>query len=503
MLNFEFDFRNPDYGVVFKHRATMLNKIRQMDADELSKVKAFYKENPAQFLIDWGMTFDPRNAEIGLPTVIPFILFPKQIEFVEWVYARWKAREDGLTEKSRDMGISWLSVGIAVHMWLFYDGTVIGFGSRKEEYVDKIGDPKSLFWKIRQFINLLPAEFVPEGYNERKHAPSMRIVNPENGATIIGEAGSNIGRGNRTSVYFKDESAFYEQPEAIDAALSQTSNCKLDLSTVNGNGNPFYKKRHGGNIPVFTFHWKADPRKDEEWYRKQKATLDPVIVAQEIDIDYNASVSDTWINGEIVEAAFNVGPADIQVGGFKILAVDAAHFGNDKSVLMFRQGRHARLIDKYQKLDGQDLAGNVIGHCDVLDPDAIVIELDGPGVSCYDALKRHPKWGERIVGIHTGSRLSDGKNYNVRAKCWRAMRDWFADGPVSMPRDGEFKSQACAMKYQYRDGLLLMQDKKEYKKTHGKSPDDADALMLTFAVDAPPKKKPQSMAVPQRAHKWN
>jgi hypothetical protein len=119
-------------------------------------------------------------------------------------------------------------------MWLFHPGTVVGFGSRKEEYIDKLGDPKSLFWKIREALNLLPAEFKPAGYSERAHALSMRIVNPENGSTIVGESGDNIGRGNRTSIYFKDESAFYERPDAIDAALSQTSNCKGDVSTPNG-----------------------------------------------------------------------------------------------------------------------------------------------------------------------------------------------------------------------------------------------------------------------------
>jgi phage terminase large subunit len=84
----------------------------------------------------------------------------------------------------------------------------------------------------------------------------MRVLNPENGASIVGEAGDNIGRGNRTSIYFKDESAFYEHADAIDAALSQTSNCKIDVSTPNGAGNAFYRKRHGGKIKVFVFDWR-------------------------------------------------------------------------------------------------------------------------------------------------------------------------------------------------------------------------------------------------------
>src|SRR5690348_9813698 len=237
-----FDWARPDYGPVYAERTERLARLRSEPA-LLAGVKAHYADHPADFIHDWGMTFDPRNAEVGLPTTVPFLLFPKQREFIDFVRRKWLAREDWLAEKSRDMGVSWLCVAFAVWMWTFHRGTVVGFGSRKEEYVDDLSDPKSLFWKVRAFIRLLPVEFRPRGFDEKKHAPFMSIVNPENGAAIVGEAGDNIGRGNRTSIYFKDESAFYERPESIDAALSQTSNCKGDVSTPNGAGNPFYKKR--------------------------------------------------------------------------------------------------------------------------------------------------------------------------------------------------------------------------------------------------------------------
>lgn len=156
----DFDWKAPDYTAVFQDRAERLARLRA-SPDLLASVKEHYRDHPADFINDWGMTFDPRNAEIGLPTTVPFLLFPKQREFVEFVRACWLAREDWLAEKSRDMGVSWLCVAIAVWMWLFHPGTVAGFGSRKEEYVDKLGDPKCLFWKARQFIDLLPVEFRP------------------------------------------------------------------------------------------------------------------------------------------------------------------------------------------------------------------------------------------------------------------------------------------------------------------------------------------------------
>lgn len=473
-----------DYDEIYSQRSERLEKLRA-DLSILPALKEYYKTHPVDFINDWGMTFDPRNAEIGLPSTIPFILFPRQKEFVEWLYGRWQAREDGLGEKSRDMGVSWLCVGFGCWMMIFYPGSVIGFGSRKEEYVDKIGDPKSLFWKARQFIDLLPKEFRPKGWNSAKHAPHMRILNPENGSSIVGEAGDNIGRGNRTSIYFKDESAFYEHADAIDAALSQTSNCKIDVSTPNGNGNAFYRKRHSGKIPVFTFHWTQDPRKDKAWYDKQKETLDPVIVAQEIDVDYNASSTDSWIEGESITKAQLVKPADIEVFGDWIIAIDAAHMGDDESIIHKRRGRLNLPQKTFRKLDGVQLAGVVEEECRTLEEAGgsigwIVIELDGPGVSCYDQL-RLGKYRDKMLGVHTGAKLSDGKNYNLRAKLWRAAKEYLESPPVSLDNCSELKTQLASVKYRYKDGLLLMQSKKEYKSDFNKSPDRADGFILSFA----------------------
>ena len=274
-----FNHRAPDYDRVWRQRMGMLARIRS-GAVDLAGLKGFYKDNPVAFLCDWGCTFDPRNIERDLPAVIPFVLFPRQGACAAWMVDRWRAREHGLIEKSRDMGISWLCVGLAAWFWTFFDAMVVGFGSRKEEYVDALDDPKSLFWKLRQFVELLPVELRPAGFDARKHAPYMKLVNPEHGAAVVGEAGTNIGRGARAGIYFVDEAAFLERAAVVDAALSQSTNCQIHLSTVNGPGNPFYQKRHGGRWPVFVFDWRDDPRKDEAWYAREKARLEPEVVAQ-------------------------------------------------------------------------------------------------------------------------------------------------------------------------------------------------------------------------------
>lgn len=356
-IPFPFDFRNPDYTQVFEWRMERLQRIRQ-NPGMLPAMKAFYRDNPAQFIIDWGMTVDPRNVERGLPARIPFLLFPKQEEWIRWFVEHWRTSKPGITEKTRDMGMSWLTVGMAASLCLFNRGIIAGFGSRKEEYVDKIGSPKSLFDKARNFIGLLPVEF-RGGWNPKAHAPHMRILFPENDSAMTGEAGDGIGRGDRTSFYIVDESAFLERPYLVDASLSATTNCRQDISTPNGMANSFAERRHSGKVDVFTFHWRDDPRKDDAWYKKQCEELDAVTVAQEIDINYSASVEGVLIPSAWVQAAVDAHiKLGIQPTGQRMGALDVADEGKDTNAFTSRHGFLLEDIEEWSG-KGDDIFGTV------------------------------------------------------------------------------------------------------------------------------------------------
>lgn len=329
-----------------------MERLARLRADPalLAALKAYYRDNPADFICDWGITLDPKNVERRLPASIPFILFPRQTEWVEEVVRHWREQKPMLTEKTRQMGFSWLSVATACTLCLFNEGMSVGFGSRKEEYVDRIGDPKSLFQKGRFFLAGLPREF-RGGWESDKHAPHMRLSFPDTGSSISGEAGDNIGRGNTTSIYFVDEAAFLERPHLIEASLSQTTNCRVDISTPNGMANPFAQKRFGGKVDVFTFHWRDDPRKDDAWYEKQKAELDPVTVAQEIDIDYAASVEGVVIPSAWVQASLNAHKRlGVAPTGERKAALDVADEGKDKNGLAVGLGI---LVESTEEWSGQ------------------------------------------------------------------------------------------------------------------------------------------------------
>lgn len=350
-----FDFKNPDYASIYKARSQRLSKIRaaqKSDPTTVPALKAFYKDNPARFISDWSCTFDPRNVERGLPGEFPFILFKRQEEWVEFIVDLWKKQQRGLTDKSRDGGLSWLSVALACTLCLHYEGMVVGFGSRKSEYVDMSTSAKSLFWKARYFMESLPPEF-NGGWNKKRDSAYMRLIFPSTGSSISGEAGDNIGRGDRASIYFVDEAAWLEQPELVEAALSQTTNCRQDISTPRGMSNPFGRNRHSGKIPTFSFHWRDDPRKDIEWYNAKVIEIDdPAIVAQEIDISYTGGIDNVVIPSAWVQAAIDSHKKlGISISGSRTGALDVADQGRDTNCFA---GAYGFLLETLEEWSGKD-----------------------------------------------------------------------------------------------------------------------------------------------------
>lgn len=520
-IPFPFDFKNPDYTQVFEWRMERLQRIRENPA-AVPALKAFYKDNPAQFIIDWGMTVDPRNVERGLPARIPFLLFPKQEEWIDWFVEHWRTSRPGITEKTRDMGMSWLTVGMASSLCLFNKGVFAGFGSRKEEYVDKIGSPKSLFDKARNFIGLLPVEF-RGGWSPKQHAPHMRILFPETESAMTGEAGDGIGRGDRTSFYIVDESAFLERPYLVDASLSATTNCRQDISTPNGMANSFAERRHSGKIDVFTFHWRDDPRKDQAWYDKQVEELDAVTIAQEIDINYSASVEGVLIPSAWVQAAID---AHIKLGieptGRRSGALDVADEGKDTNAFT---GRYGFLLESIEEWSGKgdDIFSTVQRAFSICDKDSLEefrYDADGlgagvrgdarvineqRGIERLSMLIATPFRGsgsvfdpesEVLLGDNTGSgRLNKDFFANAKAQSWWALRTRFQHTyraiqgmefnpdeiisiPENLPLRTKLVSELSQPTYTVNGVGKIVVDK---KPDGTKSPNLADSVMIAYA----------------------
>lgn len=349
-LEAAYDWRRPDVAGVFRERARRLIELRK-EPGRLPLLAAYYRDNPADFISGWGVTIDPRVAASGRNPVMPFVLFPRQREAIEWILEQWHAGKPGLLEKSRDVGASWLLMALAVTLCLFRRDMLIGVGSSKEDKIDRSGDPDCLFFKARMFLAYLPPEFV-NGWDLRSNSAHMRLIFPATGSSITGEAGDNIGRGGRKAIFFLDESAHIDRPKLIDASLAATTDCRLDVSSVNGMANSFAERRHSGKVPVFTFHWRDDPRKDDDWYAKKAEELDPVTLAQEIDINYTASVEGVIIPAAWVQKAIDAHRVlGIEPTGVRGAALDVADGGMDKNALAVR---HGILLEHVESWSGSD-----------------------------------------------------------------------------------------------------------------------------------------------------
>ena len=307
----------PDYAGVYSWRMSTLARLRD-DPVMLASAHTYYATHPAEFIMHWMDTYDPRKVH---DKWMPFIFFERQYEMVTFLEDCRTTARDGMMEKCRDAGATWVSCGWSVWAWKYIPNNAIGWGSRKEALVDKLGDPDSIFEKIRLIISRLPDVFIPKGFRPREHATYMKIINPENGATIAGEAGDNIGRGGRKSTYLVDEAAHLERPEKIDAALGDNTRVRINISSVNGLGNVFHKRRDAGfewyeghdapsnTTMVFVVDWSHHPEKTKEWYDNRKAKHiregTQHIFAQEVDRDYSASVQNTLIAGEWIRSAID------------------------------------------------------------------------------------------------------------------------------------------------------------------------------------------------------
>lgn len=385
-----------NYGREFQRRAAMIMNARR-DSTTQSYLMAYYKTHPAQWIEDWCITYNPRNAP-PVPKTMPFLLFARQREFVDFIIGCLKDRESGLVEKCRDIGATWICCGLSVWLWLFVEGSAVGWGSRKEILVDRLGIPDSIFEKIRMIVRELPKWMIPKGFTFYNHSLYMRLINPVTGSTISGEAGDNIGRGGRSMIYFKDESAHYEHPEMIEAALGDNTDVQIDISSVNGASNVFFRRRFSklselwtpehtpakGKLRVFVFDWRDHPGKSQEWYDLRKAKYDSEglghIFAQEVDRDYTSSVQGIIIPPKLVRAAID---AHKKLGfgedGERTAALDVADEGGDKNALTIRYGVILKEAKAWGQGDTRETAQEAVTQCQLHGVRELYYDAIGPG----------------------------------------------------------------------------------------------------------------------------
>lgn len=336
-----------------------------------------------------------------------------------------------------------------------------------------------------------------------------------------------VGRSSTIHLLHGSEVAFWENAaehaKGILQAVPGAPGTEIILeSTANGVGNFFHEmwqKAEAGlsdYIAIFIpWFWQ------EEYRREVPSDFEPTEEEVELKALYNLSdeqiywrrfkIIELTVRGEDGEKAFrqeypcNANEAfqitgedsyissDIvmksrktkaEIFGPLLIGCDPARFGDDRTSIICRQGRVAFNLKSYTKKSTMEIVGILSQMINELKPVKVFIDIGGIGAGIVDRLNELYQGNDFIVGVNAGSCALNTKIYsNKRAEMWALTKNWLLDEPCQIPDSDTLHADLCGIKYTIDSNSRLVMEKKETMKKRGlRSPDEAEALINTFAL---------------------
>ncbi len=387
----------------------------------------------------------------------------------------------------------------------------------------------NLFEMVKRFHAYCPIVVRPiEGANSSKE---FNFISPESGYKV-GTAGSKgIGRSSTIQLFHGSEVGLWENGsqhlDGIMQSIPRSENTEIILeSTAQGKGNIFYnlwKEAIDGQnefMPVFIpWFWSDEYRESpppdfimndeetdyqrlhdldkEQIYWRRLTTNSSALKELGFKQEYPSNAEEAFIvsGGNCIISSVSVEIArktTAPKSGIKFIGVDPAggdpeNMGahRDRTSIIIRQGRTAYGLQSYKNKDTMETVGIIINLIKTENPDFICIDVGGLGVGIIDRL-RELGHGKIVKAINFGGKaLLQDRYENKRAEIWSLMSDWLKDAPVSIPDSESLHSDLCAPFYAADSLGRVALEKKERMKARGvQSPDEGDALALTFAFPA-------------------
>lgn len=183
-------------------------------------------------------------------------------------------------------------------------------------------------------------------------------------------------------------------------------------------------------------------------------------------------------------------PADFQSEPI-IFGLDVARMGDDRTVLVKRQGSVSFRPWVWRKMDGTQVGDAVAAILrEEADYDYLVIDLGGPGASVYDRL-RVLGFEDTMIGIDFGGKPLDERYANRGTEAWFVMADWVRKRACLPAGDGEMAAELTSRRYDFKllhkRTSFILESKEVMRRKGLPSPDKADALALTFAAPLGPR----------------
>lgn len=187
-----------------------------------------------------------------------------------------------------------------------------------------------------------------------------------------------------------------------------------------------------------------------------------------------------------------------------IAGLDLARGGSDECVIRFRRGLDARSIPPI-RVPGQqarDSMRMVTLTADVLTKSydgrrvaMLFVDATGGSIGGPIADRLRQLGYANVIDVQFGGESPDRKLANMRAYMWSKMRDWLQKGAIDTTPALEMDLTSPGYLHDKQDRLLL-ESKESMKKRGVDSPDDGDALALTFAQTIAPAAPPPDPYVP-------
>lgn len=446
-------------------------------------------------------------------------------------------RVRALILKGRQQGCSTLIGG------RFYHLTTLANGIRTFILTHEDAATQNLFEMVNRYHEHCPQDMRPT--TGAANAKELFFDKLDSGYKV-GTAGTKgVGRSSTIQLFHGSEVAFWPHAETHAAGVLQAvpdeDGTEVILeSTANGVGNLFHQKwvdaerGVGDFIAIFVpWFWQEEYRKApppefsmtaEEaeyaglygldlaqmaWRRNKIAELkDANLFKQEYPATaaeaFQMSGHDSYIKPALVAQARK---NEREESGPLVIGLDPARFGDDGSAMAFRRGRKVIKTDRRTKLDTMEVAGWAKLVIDTEKPARMFIDVGGLGVGIYDRLVEMG-YGEIVKAVNFGGAPleppqlgEDGKPMgggpaNRRAEIWQKSREWLEqEGGVDIPDSDRLQADACGPGYKYNsDSQLLLEKKEDMRKRGVPSPDEWDAVALTFAEPVAVKRKPKPLS---------
>lgn len=282
-------------------------------------------------------------------------------------------------------------------------------------------------------------------------------------------------------------------------------------------GNPtrpegeFYSAFHARRSDYYTMHisaWESPPITGEtvppdlaaaltgrSWCegRREAWGEDSVLYQVRVLGNFAKQASDAVISLGVVEDAQDRELRADNKRDLIVIGCDVARYGTDETVITERVGQRVRIVETYVGKPTTHTAARV-AHWATQHPKAatrIVVDDVGVGGGVTDQLRAD---GWNVTGFNAGEKADQTLQFpNRRSELWFQAAAQLED--LDLDPDDQLAADLTAPRYGYDLKMRrVVESKDETKKRLGRSPDRADAVLLTLVSE----RSPGAVVMPDR-----